>query len=86
MARLTAWTTDWEAWKEEQARALEPERAALEAEQASREQDREQRVKAHDKMRKRYIEKPSDATEEALVECRRLWRMRKLGSRKRRRA
>lgn len=49
--------------EEEQARALEPERAALEAEQASREQDREQRVKAHDKMRQRYIEKPSDATE-----------------------
>ena len=24
MARLTAWTTDWEAWKDEQARAPEP--------------------------------------------------------------
>jgi site-specific DNA recombinase len=72
IARLTAWTTDWEAWKDEQAKALELERAALAAELASREQDLAQRVKARDKMRKRYIEKPSDATEEALVECRRL--------------
>lgn len=72
MARLTAWTTDWETWKDEQARALEQERAALAAELASREQEVGQRIKAHDKMRKRYIDKPSDATEEALVECRRL--------------
>jgi site-specific DNA recombinase len=72
MARLTAWTTDWETWKEEQARALERERTALAAELASREQDLALRVKDRDKMRKRYIDKPSDATEEALVECRRL--------------
>jgi DNA invertase Pin-like site-specific DNA recombinase len=72
MARLTAWTTDWEAWKDEQVQALDRERAALAAELASREQDHEQRVKARDKMRKRYIDKPSDTTEEALTECRRL--------------
>jgi hypothetical protein len=72
MARLTAWTTDWEAWKDEQARALEQERTALAAELESREQDLARHTKARDKMRKRYIDKPSDATEEALVECRRL--------------
>jgi hypothetical protein len=72
MARLTAWTTDWKTWKDEQARALERERAALKAELASRQREAEQRVKVRDKMRKRYIDKPSDATEEALVECRRL--------------
>jgi hypothetical protein len=72
MARLTAWTTDWESWKEEQSRALERERTALEAELASRQQELAQRTKARDKIRKRYIDKPSDATEEALVECRRL--------------
>jgi site-specific DNA recombinase len=72
MARLTAWTTDWEAWKGEQAEALDRERAALDAELASRGQELAQRTKDRDKMRKRYIDKPSDATEEALVECRRL--------------
>lgn len=72
MARLTAWTTDWETWKDEQAQALERERRALQAELASREQELKQRTRDRDKIRKRYIDKPSDATEEALVECRRL--------------
>jgi hypothetical protein len=72
MARLTAWTTDWETWKDEQARALERERAALETELASRRKDVDQRTKERDRMKKRYIDKPSDATEEALDECRRL--------------
>ena len=72
MARLTAWTTDWETWKEEQAKALDRERTALAAELASRDQELTLRTKDRDKMRKRYIDKPSDATEEALVECRRL--------------
>jgi recombinase/recombinase-like zinc beta ribbon protein len=70
MARLTAWATDWEAWKVEQAQALDRERAALAADLAARERDLAQRVKQRDRMKKRYIDKPSDATEEALVECR----------------
>ncbi len=72
MARLTAWTTDWEAWKEEQAKALDLERGALATELASREQDLAQREKERIRMSKRYIARPSDTTEEALTECRRL--------------
>jgi len=72
MARLTAWTTDWETWKAEQVRALDRERAALEVELASHGKDLAQRTKERDRMRKRFIERQTDAAEEALAECRRL--------------
>ena len=52
------------------AQAPDRERAALDPEMASREQELSQRTKDRDKMRKRYIAKPSDTPEEVLVECR----------------